>query len=57
MQVTIVELSITSLRMITSPDFALAFDNYRKTRDEIAAVVNNLDLLDEKAKALMSQED
>ena len=51
MQVTIVELSITSLRMITSPDFALAFDDYRKMRDEIAAVVNNLDLLDERAKA------
>ena len=44
LQITIVELSITSPRMITSPDFALAFDDYRKMRDEIAAVVNNLDV-------------
>ena len=51
------ELSITSPRMITSPDFALAFDGYRKMRDEITAVVNNLELLEERAKALMSQED
>ena len=42
--ITIVELSITSPRMITSSDFALAFDDYRKMRDEIAAVVNNLDV-------------
>ena len=44
LQVTIVELSITSPRMITSPDFALAFDDYRKMRDKIAAVVNNFDV-------------
>ena len=57
MQVTIAELLITSPGMITAPDFALAFDNYRKVRDGIAAVVNNLDLLEERAKASMSQED
>ena len=57
MQVTIAELLITSLRMKTAPDFALASDNYRKVRDEIAALVNNLDLLEERAKASMSQED
>lgn len=57
LQVTIVELSITSPWMITSPDFALAFDNDYKMRDDIAAVVNNLDLLEERAKALMSRED
>lgn len=55
LQVTIIELSITSPWMISSPDFALVFDNYRKIRD--TAVVTNLDLLEERAKALMSQED
>lgn len=44
LQVTIVELSIWSPRTITSPDFAMAFDDYRKMRDEIAAVVNNFDV-------------
>ena len=57
LQVTIVELSITSPWMITSSDFALAFDNDYKMRDDIAAVVNNLDHLEERAKALMSRED
>ena len=33
-----------SPRMITSADFALAFDDYRKMRNEIAAVVNNFDV-------------
>ena len=31
LQITIVELSITSPRMITSPDFALAVDDYLRT--------------------------
>ena len=44
LQVTIVELSIMSPRTITSADFALAFDDYRKMRNEIAAVVNNFDV-------------
>ena len=56
MQVTNVELSLTSPWMIASPDFALAFVDYPKMRDEIAAVMNNLDLLEERAKALMSHE-
>ena len=43
MQVTIVELSITSPRMTTSPDFSLPFDDYGITREEIAVVVNNLE--------------
>ena len=29
--------------MITSPDFALALDDYRKMKDEIAAAMNNLE--------------
>ena len=57
MQVTIVELSITFPRMTTSPDFSLPFDDYRITREEIAFVVNNLDLLKEGSKALTFQED
>lgn len=36
--------------MITSPDFALAFEEYRKMREEIEVVVNNLDLLKEGCK-------
>ena len=57
MQVTIVELAITSPRMTTSPDFSLPFDDDGITREEIAVVVNNLDLLKEGSKALMFQED
>lgn len=57
MQVTIVELSITSPRMTTSPDFSLPFDDYGIKREEIAVVVNNLDLLKEGSKALTFQED
>lgn len=44
LQVTIVKLSITHPRMIASPHFALALDDYRKMKDEIAAAVNNLEL-------------
>ena len=50
MQVTIVELSSTSPRMTTSPDFPLPFDDYGITREEIAVVVNNLDLLKEVSR-------
>jgi len=43
--------------MTTSPDFSLPFDDDGITREEIAVVVNNLDLLKEGSKALMFQED
>ena len=57
MQVIIVELSITSPRMTTSPNFSLPFDDYGIKREEIAVVVNNLDLLKEGSKALTFQAD
>ena len=43
--------------MTTSPDFSLPFNDYGITREEIAVVVNNLDLLKEGSKALTFQED
>ena len=54
---TLIDLLLTSPEMLTSSNAALDFEEYLKVKDEIVAVLNNLDIVEDKATALMSSED
>ncbi len=54
---TLIDLLLTSPEMLTSRNAVLVFEEYLKVKDEIVAVLNNLDIVEDKATALMSSED
>lgn len=43
--------------MLNTPNAVLVFQEYLKVKEEIVAVLNNLDILEDRATALMSSED
>ena len=57
MNSTLFDLLLTSREMQTSPNAALVFEEYKNVKEEIVAVLNNLDIVEDKATALMSSED
>lgn len=54
---TLIELLLTSPEMLNTPNAVLVFQEYLKVKEEIVAVLNNLDILEDRATALMSSED
>jgi len=54
---TLTELLLTSPEMLNTPNAVLVFQEYLKVKEEIVAVLNNLDILEDRATALMSSED
>ena len=53
----LIDLLLTSPEVLTSPNAEFEFEEYLKVKDEIIAVLNNLDFVEDKGTALMSSED